>query len=115
MADERTLFGALLADLKSISSVAFTEFEWSPRPTTDYGTAQIDFAANALNADDLTTEQAYEGSVDVFLHKPDRAKLKAVTDVLTAHCGATWRMNSQQHENETGLFHYEYVFQLEGE
>jgi hypothetical protein len=36
----------------------------------------------------------------------------AVEEILTEICGASWELNSTQYEEETGLFHVEWAFQV---
>ena len=38
---------------------------------------------------------------------------KAITDILTEHCGSCWSLNSHTYERETGLFHWEWTFEVE--
>jgi hypothetical protein len=37
-----------------------------------------------------------------------------ITETLTEHCDGAWSLNSHQYENGTGLFHWEWSFQVEG-
>ena len=110
------MFDALVEDLQDNSGIPFAECEWATRPTGNFGTIQIDFSGASDNGDDGKIEQAVEGSVDLYLRGGrDAAAVRKVTDILRAHCGASWRKNSQQYERETHLLHIEFVFQLEEE
>jgi hypothetical protein len=44
----------------------------------------------------------------------DTAKIATVEGVLAEVCDGCWSVNNIQYENETGLIHYEWVFQVEG-
>ena len=39
-------------------------------------------------------------------------KVGLITDTLTEHCGASWSLNSHTYERETGLFHWEWTFEV---
>lgn len=107
------MYSQLVAALKALSNVSFTENEWGTRPATDHGTVQIDFAAAQDEGDGVHENQAYQGSVDLYTHGRATATAQAVEGVLETHCGASWYMNLETYEHETGLLHREYVFELE--
>jgi hypothetical protein len=53
--------------------------------------------------------------VDLFSRKKDGAGwVDEITGVLIDHCEGAWSLNSHQYETETGLFHWEWTFQVEG-
>lgn len=109
------MYEALKNALMNVQGVQFAEYEWHTHPQWDFGTFQIDFDARALVADGIKQEQAVEGSVDVFLHAPDKTKIAAIEAALESVCGSAFRKNSRQYEQQTGLLHIEWVFQLECE
>ena len=92
------------------------EDEWYTRPdTVSYGIVSLDFEADALEGDGMKLESAYEGSVDLFsLVKSGAGWVPLITETLTEHCGPCWSLNTHNYERETGLFHWEWVFQIEG-
>lgn len=92
------------------------EDEWYTRPdTVSYGTIQLDFEADALTGDDLKKITSYEGSMDLYsLERSGAGWVQMICDTLTEHCGAHWSLNLHTYERETGLFHWEFVFQVEG-
>ena len=108
-------YTALVAALYA-TEIPFAEYGWDRRPETDYGVVALEFEADHLDGDGQKTARAFEGSVDLFFHRlADRERLTGtIEDALTECCGASWRMNSNQHEYTTGLFHIEWVFQVEG-
>lgn len=97
-------------------TLPMAEDEWYTRPdTVSYGTVSLDFEADALRGDDRKVATAYEGSVDLFsLVKNGAGWVEAITGTLTEHCGGAWSLNSHTYERETGLFHWEWAFQVEG-
>ena len=114
-----TEYESLVSALKSLTQDTVTlpmaENEWDTRPdTVSYGIVSLDFEASALNADSMKQARAYEGSVDLFSLTKNGAGWKQMIEAtLTTHCGASWSMNSHSYERETGLFHWEWVFQVE--
>lgn len=107
------IFDELARQLKAISGVQFTEYEWKTRPAGDFGTYQLDFEAADDDGDDGKLDRAWEGSVDLYTHGNKWDKVAAVESVLESVCRSSWSLNSIQYERETGLVHREFVFQIE--
>ena len=114
-------YEALVADLKSLEQNGVTlkmgQDEWYTRPDeVSYGTVSMDFEADALEGDDLKQDTAYEGSVDLFsLARGGAGWIPMIKNVLEKHCGACWSLNSRQYERETGMYHWEWIFQITDE
>lgn len=106
------MYDALFVALKA-TGIPFAEYEWATRPTGDFGLVGIDMEAAALIGDGEKLERAYEGTVDLFLQRIDKLKIKAVEDVLKQHCGSSWREEDRMYETATKLLHIQWVFQLE--
>lgn len=114
-------YEALVNALKNLSQgeepnvniLPMAEDEWNTRPdTVSYGIVSLDFEAGAMRGDGLKADTAYEGSVDLFsLVRSGAGWVQLITGALDAHCGASWELNSHTWERETGLFHWEWVFQ----
>ena len=113
MAETATMFDTLVSQLKGLTGVEFTEYEWKTRPAGNHGTVKYDFEAADDNGDDLKQDAAYEGSVHLVTKGRRTDIADAVEGVLTSVCESCWELNSEQYEHETGLVHREYVFQLE--
>ena len=92
------------------------EDEWNTRPdTVSYGTIALEFEADALRGDNIKTDTAYEGSVDLYsLVRSGAGWIPLITRTLTKHCDGCWYLNTHTFERDTGLFHWEWVFQIEG-
>ena len=92
------------------------EDDWNTRPeTVSYGTVALDFEADALRGDNLKVATAYEGSMDLYSYKKSGdGWVPLIEEVLTEHCDSCWRLDYHTHERETGLYRWEWVFQIEG-
>ena len=107
------MFDELVSKLKAIQGVQFTEYEWKTRPNGNHGTVQLDFEAEDDNGDDRHQNRAWEGSVDLYTHGKAMLIVAAVESALEDVCEGSWYLNSEQYEQETGLIHREFVFQIE--
>ena len=97
----------ILTQLKTIGS--FTAYAWSHAPADNYGVIAID-GQNALRAGDVTAEKVQEGTIDWYTHYPSSA-VPGQIEALLDRMGASWYLNSIQYESDTGLIHYEWVWQ----
>ena len=107
------MFDELVTKLKAIQGVQFTEYEWKTRPNGNHGTVQLDFEAEDDNGDDRHQNRAWEGSVDLYTHGKEMLIVAAVESALEDVCEGSWYLNSEQYEQQTGLVHREFVFQIE--
>ena len=107
------MFDELVSKLKAIQGVQFTEYEWKTRPNGNHGTVQLDFEAEDDTGDDRHQNRAWEGSVDLYTHGKEMLIVAAVESALEDVCEGSWYLNSEQYEQETGLVHREFVFQIE--
>lgn len=111
-------YEALVADMKNLTQSGVTlpmaEDEWYTRPDeVSYGMVSLDFEADALEGDDLKQDTIYSGSVDLFsMARGGAGWIKLIKEALEKHCGACWSLNSRQYERETGLYHWEWIFEL---
>ena len=53
------------------------------------------------------------------MHLFSRAKdgagwIPLIKSVMTEYCDGAWSLNHHAYERETGLFHWEWIFQVEG-
>ena len=92
------------------------EDEWDTRPDADsYGEIQYEFEADHLDGDNRKHDRAFEGSMDLYSNKRNGDGWPALIEqTLTEHCDSCWRLNYHTHETNTSLFHWEWVFQIEG-
>ena len=92
------------------------EDEWDTRPDADsYGEIQYEFEADHLDGDNRKHDRAFEGSMDLYSYKRNGDGWHALIEqTLTEHCDSCWKLNYHTHETNTSLFHWEWVFQIEG-
>ena len=107
------MYSELVSALKALKTVAFAEDEWATRPDTDHGTVRLDFQAARDTGDDEHQDTAWQGSVDLYTHDAGWTQAAQVETVLETICGAGWHLNLKAYENQTGLTHREYVFEIE--
>ena len=112
-------YASLVEDLKALeqdgTELPMAEDEWYTRPdTVSYGIVSLDFEAGQLNGDGLKQDVSHEGSVDLFsLARSGAGWVQLITAALTEHCGSAWSLNSHTYERDTGLFHWEWTFEVE--
>lgn len=117
-------YTALVTALKALTQgespnqvkLPMAEDEWNTRPdTVSYGTVRLDFEVDALRGDNVKQATAYEGSVDLFsLQRSGAGWVELITGTLTDCCEGCWSLNHHTYERDTGLFHWEWAFQVEG-
>ena len=97
-------------------TLPMAEDEWNTRPeTVSYGIVLLQFEADALRGDNRKQATAYSGSVHLFSLKRDGAGwVPLICGVLDEHCDCAWSLNHHTYERDTGLFHWEWAFQIEG-
>ena len=97
-------------------TLPMAEDEWYTRPdTVSYGTVSLDFEIDALYGDNVKQVSSYSGSVDLYsLVKNGAGWIEIIQETLTEYCEGCWSLNAHMYENETGLFHWEWIFEVEG-
>ncbi len=73
-----------------------------------------DTEADSLNSDDRKEEQVLQGTIDYFTLTEFDNTIALIQEKLNS-IEIGWRLNSIQHEEETGYIHYEWVFEFIGE
>lgn len=94
------------------TGIPFAETAWKKAPAGSYGVVDLDGQADAVWADNRMKAQAIEGTVDLFTRGSGEDAAKAVQSAM-GECGVSWRLNSIQYEEDTGLRHFEWVFRTE--
>lgn len=97
----------ILTELKKLG--AFAKYAWSHAPADNYGVIAMD-GQNALRAGNRLGESVQEGTIDWFTRNPASAMPGSIEATLDS-LGASWYLNSTQYEDDTGLIHYEWVWQ----
>lgn len=68
---------------------------------------------NDFTADGIHAERAYQGTVDLYTLEEDDPRAELIAQALDTAAQA-WYLNSVQYEDETGLIHTEWVFEVTG-
>lgn len=104
---------SMLEHLKKALS-ALTEYCYhyvaDPNSTPPYITWMED-GGNDLSADDLHAERCYTGSAHLFTKVEEDPLFSAIQAALEG-IGASWYLNSVQYEEDTGLIHYEWYWEV---
>lgn len=106
----------LTAEPPVMVTLPMAEDGWDTRPeTVSYGIVSLDFEADALHGDNRKVATAYEGSVDLYsMARSGAGWVELITETLTEYCESCWSLNHHTYERDTGLFHWEWAFQVEG-
>lgn len=105
-----------MADVPKTVTLQMAEDEWYTRPdAVSYGIVLLQYEVDALHGDNQKQETAYSGSVHLFSLVRDGAGwVPLICGALRDHCDGCWSLNLHTYERETGLFHWEWTFQVEG-
>lgn len=106
------MYSELVAALKA-TDIPFEEIAWENAPQVGpYGVISLDGQGAALWADDRMTEQALQGTIDLYVRDRGLPEMLTVQNVLAAQ-GVAWALNSIQFESERQLMHFEWIFEVE--
>lgn len=103
-----------LADVKTaLLTVMGKVYHFAPpqNVTGSYIVWAEDTQSDSVWADGVMVNQAIQGTIDYFTKSENDANVQKIQDALE---GISFRLNSIQHETETGYIHYEWVFTVEG-
>ena len=118
-------YTALVTALKALTQgeapdpvvkLPMAEDEWNTRPdTVSYGIVLLQYEVDALTGDNRKLDTSYSGSVHLFSLQRDGAGwVPLIIGTLTEYCESAWSLNYHTYERDTGLFHWEWAFQVEG-
>ena len=117
-------YTALVTALKALTqgeepnviTLPMAENEWTTRPDVEsYGIVSLDYEVDALHGDNRKQISSYEGAVSLFSRSKDGSGwVQKITDTLTEHCEGCWSLNAHMYEQANRIFHWEWVFQVEG-
>lgn len=65
---------------------------------------------NDLAANNVHAERCYEGTIDLFTKREGNVLVEAIPSALEG-IGAAYYLNSVQYEEDTGLIHFEWVWE----
>ena len=95
-------------------TLPIAEDEWKTRPNAQsWGIITNVTEAGSLNEDNKKGDRAFAGSIDLYSYQRGGAGwINLIEKTLTDYCGSSWDLNSRQYERETGLFHWEWYFEV---
>lgn len=67
--------------------------------------------SNDFEADSVHAERVYQGTIDLYTKGEDDPLMSAVPLALD-QTTAAWYLSSVQYEEETGIVHFEWVFEV---
>lgn len=68
-------------------------------------------SANSFEANNVHAESADEGTIDLYTKDENDPLRESIPQALN-DCGCAWYKNSTQYEEDTGLIHDEWVFEV---
>ena len=104
------MFNALIMALRN-TGIPFAEYGWDHSPAAPYGVVSIEGQSDVVAGDDQIIHQALRGSIDLYVGSPDLSWMTTVQGAINGL--VSWRLNSVQHEDDTNLIHYEWIFEME--
>lgn len=87
---------------------------WRPRPdgVNRYIIWEESEEAASLEADNMKQEQGIHGTLDLYSVYEFEPLIDEIQEALNAFENLSWRLNSAQYEEETGLIHHEWEWYL---
>ena len=86
-------------------------FKAHPRAQAPYFIWAEDGSGQNLHTDGRLEEQVIQGTVDYYTKQEGDPAVAKAQEALSA-AGIPWRLNSVQYEDDTGLVHYEWVWEV---
>jgi hypothetical protein len=71
-----------------------------------------DMQADSVHADDEMEDRALQGTTDYFT-KTEYDPITKQIETAMNNSDMSWRLNSVQHEKDTGYIHYEWVWEVD--
>ena len=105
------MFETLLAALQD-TKIPFAAYGWDHAPAGTYGVISLEGQEDSVAGDGMIQTQSIRGSIDLFVKgvsTTDAATVQSAINGLVA-----WRLNSVQYEDDTGLIHYEWIYESVG-
>ena len=83
---------------------------WRPRPegVDQYIIWAEDSEEDSLNGDNKKLEQGLHGTIDLFTKEEFDPLIDQIQNAINGVENLSWRFNSSQYEDDTGLIHYEW-------
>lgn len=96
------------------TGIPFAEDGWSVAPKNQsYGVISIEMQFDSHWADGHMQEQGIEGSIDLYAIDNGLASARLIQAALDS-VGCSWEFSNRQHEFDTGLTHWEWIWRVIG-
>lgn len=105
------MFETLLALLQD-TRIPFAAYGWDHAPGGTYGVISLEGQEESVAGDNRIHHQSIRGSIDLFVKGISTTAAQTVQNAINGV--VAWRLNSVQYEDDTGLVHYEWIFEQEG-
>lgn len=102
----------IMLRLLQATHIPFAAYAWNRAPDPPYGVISLEGQEDSDAGDDRITHQAIRGSIDLFVADKLAPEPKTVQDAINGV--VPWRLNSVQFEDDTGLIHWEWIFEQVG-
>ena len=73
-----------------------------------------DGEGDTVHADGQKVKRALTGTIDYFTKTENDPVVQQIENALDADDGIAWKLNSVQHEKDTGYIHYEWIWEVDG-
>ena len=101
-------FGETLAGL----SVSVFHYTRPQTATNRYGVWQEEGGTNSFHADNGEAEHAVSGSLDYYTKEEFDGAVDEIQEVLADLPGCSWELTDVQFEEDTGLIHYTWEWEI---
>lgn len=105
------MFDTLLSALQA-TDIPFAAYGWDHAPAGAYGVISLEGQEDSVAGDGRILTQSIRGSIDLFVKGTGTTEAEAIQGAINGL--VAWRLNSVQFEDDTGLVHYEWVYESVG-
>ena len=85
---------------------------WHPRLQAPFCIWAEDGEGDSLHTNNKKSEQIISGTIDYFTKNEYDSIVETIQNALNDTEDVGWNLNSVQYEDETGLIHYEWNFEV---
>lgn len=104
------MFEAMIENIKA-TGIPCAHYGWREAPKDRYIVWAEDGSDAQISAEGQNAERAITGTLDLFVKTDDMQDMRAVEAAFN-RSRVAWYLNSVQYEDDTGLIHYEWVWEV---